>query len=161
MCLHTNRYSVPGQWIGRRVEVRETKDKVEIQLDLRQLVTHKRVWEATGERFILSEHRRPRGQGLLKRGPEVEERAILELVPDIADYVTNLKPRCRKPPTLALRQLLRMVREYPRKPLLGAIQEAARYGLYDLDRLERMILRRIAGDYFRLNDWSEGGDDDE
>jgi transposase len=161
VCLHTNRYSVPGQWIGRRVEVRETKDKVEIQLDLRQLVTHQRVWEATGERFILSEHRRPRGQGLLKRGPEVEERAILELVPDLADYVTHLKPRCRKPPTLALRQLLRMVREYPRKPLLGAIQEAARYGLYDLDRLERMILRRIAGDYFRLNDWSEGGDDDE
>ena len=44
--------------------------------------------------------------------------------------------------TLALRQLLRFVREYPREPLLGAVEEAARYGLYDLDRLERMILRR-------------------
>ena len=128
---------------------------------MRHLVTHKRVWEPKGERFILPEHRRPRGQGLPKRGPEAEQRAILELVPDLADYVTHLKRRCRKPPTLALRQLLRMVREYPRKALLGAIHEAARYGLYDLDRLERMILRRIAGDYFRLDDWSAGGGDDE
>ena len=42
--------------------------------------------------------------------------------------------------TLALRQLLRFVREYPRQPLLAAVEEASRYGLYDLDRLERMIL---------------------
>ena len=38
--LHCNRYSVPISWIGRRVEVRESKDKVEIQLDARNLVTH-------------------------------------------------------------------------------------------------------------------------
>ena len=29
--------------------------------------------------------------------------------------------------------------------------EATRYGLYDLDRLERMILRRIASHYFLLD----------
>jgi hypothetical protein len=52
---------------------------------------------------------------------------------------------------LALRQLLRMVREYPREPLLAAVAEAARYGLYDLDRVERMILRMVARDYFLLN----------
>jgi len=33
-------------WIGRRVEVRETRDKVEIQLDARRLVTHRRIAEA-------------------------------------------------------------------------------------------------------------------
>jgi hypothetical protein len=30
VALRTHRYSVPVDWIGRRVEVRETKDKVEI-----------------------------------------------------------------------------------------------------------------------------------
>jgi hypothetical protein len=44
-----------------------------------------------------------------------------------------------------------MVREYPREPFLSAVTEAAHYGLYDLDRLERMILRRVASDYFRLD----------
>ena len=38
VALHTNRYSVPLDWIGRRVEVRETQDKIEIQLDARHLV---------------------------------------------------------------------------------------------------------------------------
>src|SRR5215472_7522731 len=41
--VNTNRYSVPVDWIGRRVEVRETKDKIEIQRDLRNIVTHARV----------------------------------------------------------------------------------------------------------------------
>ena len=40
---------------------------------------------------------------------------------------------------------LRLVRDYPREPLLAAVREAARYGLYNLDRLERMILRRRKG----------------
>jgi hypothetical protein len=48
-----------------------------------------------------------------------------------------------------------MLREYPREPLLAAAREAARYGLYDLDRLERMILRRVAGDYFVLDAGAE------
>ena len=53
---------------------------------------------------------------------------------------------------LALRQLLRLLREYPREPFLAAVGEAAQYGLYDLDRVERMILRRVARDYFRLEE---------
>ena len=51
----------------------------------------------------------------------------------------------------------RLVREYPREPLLGAVREAGRYGLYDLDRLERMILRRVTREYFLLD---EGLDND-
>src|ERR1039457_2612382 len=41
--LNSNRYSVPVDWIGRRVEVRETKDKVELQRDARNLVAHRRI----------------------------------------------------------------------------------------------------------------------
>ena len=67
-------------------------------------------------------------------------------------YVAALKQKSRKVVALALRQLLRLLREYPREPFLAAVQEAARYGLYDLDRLERMILRRVARDYFLLLD---------
>jgi len=36
------------------------------------------------------------------------------------------------------------------------VREAARYGLYDLDRLERMILRRVAHEYFLLRDPTGG-----
>jgi hypothetical protein len=61
-----------------------------------------------------------------------------------------LKQRGKLQTTLALRSLLRMAREYPREPLLSAIRIAAHYGLYDLRRLERLVLRAIADDYFLL-----------
>jgi hypothetical protein len=147
--VNTNRYSVPVDWIGRRVEVRETGSKIEIQLDARHLVTHQRVAEAEHRHVMLAEHRPPRG--VKRPDPHPEEAQILKAVPEIAGYVAELKRNSRKLVVLALRQLLRMVREYPREPLLAAVTEAARYGLYDLDRVERMILRLIARDYFLLN----------
>jgi hypothetical protein len=151
VALNSNRYSVPVDWIGRRVEVRETQDKVEIQLDARRLVTHRRIAEAEHQRVMLAEHRPPRGQRDARPDPHPEEQAIVAAAPELADYVAGLKQRSRKIVTLALRQLLRLVREYPREPLLGAVREAGRYGLYDLDRLERMILRRVTREYFLLD----------
>jgi transposase len=151
IALHSNRYSVPLDWIGRRVEVRETKDRIEIQLDARHLVTHRRIAEAEDRRVILPEHRPPRGQRAQRPDPHPEEKAILAAAPELADYVVALKQHSRKIITLALRQLWRLVREYPREPLLGAVRDAAHYGLYDLDRLERMILRRVAREYFLLD----------
>jgi hypothetical protein len=147
--VNTNRYSVPVAWIGRRVEVREACGKIEIQLDARHLVTHQRVAEAERRHVMLAEHRPPRGGK--RPDPHPEEALILKAVPEIANYVAELKKNSRKLTVLALRQLLRMVREYPRAPLLAAVAEAARYGLYDLDRVERMVLRRVARDYFLLN----------
>ena len=158
VALHTNRYSVPADWIGRRVEVRETKDKIEIQLDARRLVTHRRVVDVENQRFTLREHRPPRDQRAPRPDPHPEESAIVTAAPELAEYVAALKQHSRKVITLALRQLLRFVREYPREPLLGAVEEAARYGLYDLDRLERMILRRVTREYFLL-DTGTGEDD--
>jgi hypothetical protein len=151
VALHSNRYSVPVDWISRRVEVRETKDKIEIQLDARRLVTHRRIAEAEHERITLAEHRPPRGERAHRRDPHPEENAILTAAPELAEYVAGLKQRSHKIITLALRQLLRFVREYPREPLLGAVEEAGRYGLYDLDRLERMILKRVTREYFLLD----------
>ena len=157
VALNSNRYSVPVEWIGRRVEVRETPDQIEIQLDARRLVTHRRIAEAEHQRVTLAAHRPPRGQRGPRPDPHPEEKAIVAAAPELADYVAGLKQHSRKVVTLALRRLWRLVREYPREPLLGAVREAARYGLYDLDRLERMILRRVTREYFRLE---EGSNDD-
>jgi hypothetical protein len=149
--VNSIRYSVPVSWIGRRVEVRETKNKIEIELDARHLVAHVREVTPQSQRITLAEHRPPRGEGV-KRDPHPEEQAILQAAPEIAGYVASVKQKSRKVMALALRQLLRLLREYPREPFLAVVREAAQYGLYDLDRLERMILRRVARDYFLLLD---------
>ena len=156
--VNTNRYSVPVSWIGRRVEVRETKSKIEFQLDARNLVTHVRAATVQPQRITLAEHKPPRGEGV-KRGERYpEEQAIVAAAPELAVYLASLKTKGRKVVALALRQLLRLVKEYPREPLLAAVSEAAQYGLYDLDRLERMILRRVERDYFLLR--KDVGNDD-
>lgn len=161
VALHSNRYSVPFTWIGRRVEVRETKDQVVIQLDARNQVTHQRVAEAEHQRITVAAHRPTRGATSPRPNPHPEEQLIVQAVPEIADYVAALKQRSRKLVVLALRQLLRLVRDYPHEPLLAAVREAAHYGLYDLDRVERMILRRVAQDYFRLKGNPGGPDETE
>jgi transposase len=148
--VNSIRYSVPVAWIGHRVEVRETRDKIEIEMDMRHIVTHARAVTPLSQRVTLAAHRPPRGEGVRRSDPHPEEKAIVEAAPETALYVAALKQKSRKVVALALRQLLRLLREYPREPFLAAVQEAARYGLYDLDRLERMILRRVARDYFLL-----------
>jgi hypothetical protein len=150
--VNSVRYSVPVAWIGHRVEVRETRDKIEIEMDARHIVTHARAVTPLSQRVTLAAHRPPRGEGVKRSDPHPEEKAIVEAAPETALYVAALKQKSRKVVALALRQLLRLLREYPREPFLAAVQEAARYGLYDLDRLERMILRRVARDYFLLLD---------
>jgi hypothetical protein len=57
-----------------------------------------------------------------------------------------------------------MRRDYPAAPLVAAIVSAAHYGLYDLDRVERMILRNVATAYFvvpadRQDPDAEAGDE--
>ena len=148
--VNSNRYSVPVDWIGRRVEVRETKNKIEFELDARNIVTHARAATAQPQRITLAEHKPPRGEGVKRGDPHPEEQAILAAAPELAEYVAAVKRRGRKVIALALRQLLRLVKEYPREPLLAAVREATQYGLYDLDRLERMILRRVEREYFLL-----------
>jgi transposase len=148
--VNSIRYSVPVAWIGHRVEVRETRDKIEIEMDARHIVTHARAVTPLSQRVTLAAHRPPRGEGVKRSDPHPEEKAIVEAAPETALYVAALKQKSRKVVALALRQLLRLLREYPREPFLAAVREAARYGLYDLDRLERMILRRVARDYFLL-----------
>jgi hypothetical protein len=96
-----------------------------------------------------------------KNDPSPKETTLSQLAPDLLNYVIALKKRKRKQTTLTLRHLLRMIREYFKAPLWEAIAEAERYGFFDFDRVERMVLRRIAHDYFRLKDDDDtGGNDD-
>ena len=156
--LYTNRYSCPADWIGRQVEVRETKDRVHIEDGLRRRVSHQRVIDGTGQRRTLKEHIHLRSQAP-RAEPSPEETAIVQALPEAAQYVAALKKRGRQQITVALRRLLRMAREYPKAAVAGALAEAGHYGLFDLDRVERMVLRRVARDYFPPDTNGDGNDD--
>jgi len=155
------RYSAPWQLIGRQIEARETKNEIQIFEGPRLVGTHRKTQDPGPGRATLPEHRPPRGQGGTPSAPAVEERQLLETAPEIAGYVAALKQRAAGRGTVALRRLQRLLREYPRPPVVEAIRAAETYGLFDLERLERMILRAIAKDFFpTTGDREEQGGDD-
>jgi len=65
-------------------------------------------------------------------------------------YVAGLKKRSPGRDVSRLRRLLAMRRTYPRQAFLAAVEKALHYGLYDLHRLEHLILERVAGDFFQI-----------
>jgi len=155
-----NIYSVPYQLVGRRVEVRETKDQVQIFEGPRQVAVHERVLAFAKRRVTVPAHRPPRGAfaAHVRPGPP-EETELAGAEPVLAAYAAELKKRGTSRWTVALRRLWQLWRDYPRRPLLAAVREATHYGLYDVDRLERMVLRQIAGEYFQRPDDEEPGDE--
>jgi transposase len=148
--VRSNRYSAPYELLGRRVEVRETKDRIEIYHGPRKVADHGRVIDTSGLRVVLAEHRPARGQARSKHGPSVEQEQLLKAEPALADYVVELKKRAGGQAVVAMRRLLRMLHDYPREPFLHAVAVARHYRLYNLQRLEQMVLRRLREQYFLL-----------
>jgi hypothetical protein len=155
--VHGHRYSVPYRLIGRQLEVRETKDRLDVYQGPRLVASHAKVLGRTVTRVTVPEHRPPRGARPSTQ-PLPEEQTLAQADPPVPAYAATLKQRSAGRGTLALRRLLALYREYPRAPVLQAVTLAAQYGLFDLDRLERLILRVIAKDYFRLTPDDEGSE---
>lgn len=149
-----NRYSVPPAWLHRQVQVRVTAERVEID-EGDQTVVHERVLLPLDRRVQLPAHRPPRGEKVRLAHELDEERALSAILPDIAPFVAALKKNGRRAPALLLRRLLKMAHDYPHDALRAALGEALRYGLWDLERIERMTLERITHDYFRMRDPDE------
>lgn len=147
--VQTNRYSVPYMLIGRPVEVREQADCIEVYDGPRLVASHARVKEPRTARVTDLAHR-PRGEGRPKNSPSPVEQELLLAQPGLASYVALLKKNGGGRSTHAVRRLLKMVRDYPEGPVLSAVHRAEQYGLFDLERLERLVLKQIATDYFVL-----------
>jgi len=164
--VRRNRYSAPYKLIGRQMEVRESSRCIDIFDGPRLVATHKRLLEPTEGRVTDPSHRPPRGHGRPKKGPAPEQVEIVTIEPRLETYTVNLAQHAHGRGVRAMQRLVRMLREYPRMPLLKAVDEACKFGMYDLDRLERMVLRRIAVDYFPVDDFNlshetDGKEDDD
>jgi hypothetical protein len=149
--VHGHRYSVPYLLMGRQLEVRETKDRIDVYHGPRLVATHQKVLSRTFSRVTIPAHRPPRGARLSAQ-PSPEEQLLAQADPPVPAYAAALKQHSAGRGTMALRRLLAVYREYPRAPVVQAVRLAQQYGLFDLDRLERLTLRVIAKEYFLLSD---------
>ena len=150
--LDTNRYSVPEAWVGKQVAVHKRPGHVLVYAGHRLLAEHPRL---IGQRE--GEHRLPGHHSRLERrrpphGPSPQEQALTGHDLRLDRYVAALKQRAPGRGIAKLRRLLELKRTYPAEPFLAAIAQALNYGLFDLSRLERLILERVAGDFFDLGE---------
>lgn len=67
-------------------------------------------------------------------------------------YVDVLKKRSSGRGGMKMRRLLDLRRTYPQHPFRKVVDQALKYGLYDLSRLEQMILSYVAGDFFNMDE---------
>jgi hypothetical protein len=149
--VHLNRsiYSVPYELIGRQLEVRESLEKVRIYHGPREVALHKRVDPRQHRRVTDKKHRPDRSRsGSRARQPIPEERQLRDFDPVLDEYVTMIRKNSKGRGVTPLRKLYRMLNEYPSDAFLAAIRQANKYGMLDLERLEKMVLRNVAGRFF-------------
>ncbi len=158
VCLHRNRYEVPPELIGRRVEVRESQERVRIFCGAKEVAVHARLEPGTDRRSLLPE--RPQRRRL--QAQQKCSREELELKAAGAEF-SELLTRLHAAHGRAVRHIRTRHRLYldsPTEALRKAIAHALGYGLTDLVRLEKLLLKQIAGDYFRLRPPRDDDDDD-
>ena len=95
-------------------------------------------------------HRPPRGEGPDARKILPDEAELRRVFPEADRYLALLKQKAQARYARDLRRLLRLVQDYPYEPLAKAVALALEYGLHDIERLERLVLRQIASDFFLI-----------
>ncbi len=150
--LDTNRYSVPERLLGKKVSVHKRPQQVLIFLGQQQVAEHPRL---TGKRHtdhLIKSHHSSLQRGKTPSGPSPQEQALTGRDPLLDQYVAALRQRAPGRGVSRLRRLLELQRTYPTEPFMAAVKQALQYGLFDLARLERLILDKVAGDFFDLDD---------
>jgi hypothetical protein len=155
--LHTNRYSVPDECLGRELSVHETKERIRIFDGPRLVCEHTRREDGQRARVTIESHER-KARWRVKKAeepPMPEEAALRQASPELDEMLSALKKRHAGRATRPIHKLHRMWLEYPTDAINKALRSALDHGLFELVRIERLILKNVAGDYFRLS-----GDDD-
>ena len=148
--LDTNRYSVPEKYIGEHVDVLKYWEQVVIYLKQRIIAKHRRCIDGREKRVTNQSHHQPHFRKIALTGPSIEEKTLLGTNEILDKYVIELKKQSRGRGTIKLRRLLGFKRTYPPIAFYKAIEKALHYGLYDLTRLETMIIKNVSGNYFEL-----------
>ena len=150
--LDTNRYSVPERILGKKVAVHKRPEQVLVFQGQNLVAEHPRLIGQRNTDHLVKAHHPSLQRGKTPSGPSHQEQALRGRDPLLDRYVAELKKRSPGRGVAKLRRLLELKRSYPAEPFLAAVAQALEYGLFDLARLERLILERVAGDFFDLGD---------
>ena len=142
--------------MGKTVSVYKHYERVEMHYRGTVVAEHDRViGQREVQRTLPGHHTVPKRARSEPTLAELQLRTEPEVLQRYAAALKQHRPHGRG--VRALHRLVQIRRTYPREPLLAAVEQALKFGLFDLTRLEHLVLRHVAGDFFAL----ERGDDDD
>lgn len=150
--VDTNRYSAPEALCGQKVEVLKSFEHIEVYHKHRKVAGHERLIDKKDGKVIAKGHHKPILKGKGRRPPCREEQSLTGRYPFLDEYVAGLKKSTYGSGRRKLQKLLDLKRTYPAEAFQKGVEQALHYGLYDLVRLENLILRFVAEDFFNLQD---------
>jgi len=153
--VDTNRYSAPERLIGKEVEVHKLWDRVEVFFKNQKVADHPRLIDKRETRITAKGHHPPFNRERAHEGPCTEEKTLLGQQQWLDPFVEQLKRHSSGRGVRHMRRLLDLKRTYPPEAFEKAVVQALQYGLYDLPRLEQMILSHVAGDFFTIEEDEE------
>ena len=148
--VDTNRYSIPEAHIGRTMEIYQYMDKIDVYYKTRLIASHQRIIGQRGKRSLIKGHHLDLWRKERQREISEAERQLTGINAILDAYLLQLKSHVRGRGTCTFKQLLNLKKLYPLAAFTSAIEQAARYGLYDMKRVETMILRLVRSDFFNL-----------
>ena len=150
--LETNKYSVPERLIGKEVDVYKYPQEIHIFYQHHNIAVHPRIIGMRYRQHVIAGHHIKRNYQKEQQIVTEIERQLRKLDKTLEQYIIQLKQHVRGRAIRPLNRLLTFKRTYPRQAFIAAINQALHYGLYDLTRLEELIIKYIAGHFFNLNE---------
>jgi len=153
--LDTNRYSVPEKLIGKTVDVYKHPEEVRILYRHQEIAVHQRTVGKQYCRSTLEGHHTKQYKQETNHAIKETEDTLRDFHEVLDVYITGFKKRVRGCGFRQLKRLQNLKHIYPSDAFIHAIKQAHHYGLYDLNRLEDLIIKFVAGNYFNLNEENE------
>jgi len=125
-------------------------DKVRVFCGHRLVATHDKQEYGAGKKETLPKHKGQTRRRRTPRPPTPQEALLRGQGTELAALVDALQKRYGGRAVKAVRQLHQLWCDYPTQAVRRAVSVALEHGLLDLRRIERMVLQRVAGDFFRL-----------
>lgn len=147
--LEKQRYSVPQKYIYKQVDVYSYEKNVEVYHQHQCIAKHPRLIGAPNQRSKIPGHHEKLHRRSNRINPCKEE-ILLREDEILNQYIDQLKQRLGGKARRSLRKLLQLKRTYPDEAFYKAMMQALHYNLYDIQRVENIILKYVAGTFFNL-----------
>jgi hypothetical protein len=156
--VDTNRYSVPERLLDKVMDIHVHWEKIKIYYKNELVTEHQRVVDKKDTRVLIPEHHKKRFYAEKNSRNKRDEDSLRKCHAVLDLYLSALKKQKGYKITKTKR-LLSLYTTYPSEAVIPAIEEALEYGLYDLNRVEGMIIKNVSANYFNLKE--EYGEDED